>query len=36
MKRFGLHERGGAIRASIVLYNDEEDVDRLVEAISEM
>jgi cysteine desulfurase family protein (TIGR01976 family) len=36
MQRFGLHDRGGAIRASIVLYNDEADVDRLVEAISEL
>jgi cysteine desulfurase family protein (TIGR01976 family) len=36
MRRFGLHTAGGAVRASIVLYNDEADVDRLVEAISEI
>jgi cysteine desulfurase family protein (TIGR01976 family) len=36
MHRFGLHDQGGAVRASIVLYNDEQDVDRLVEAVSEL
>jgi cysteine desulfurase family protein (TIGR01976 family) len=36
MKRFGLSDSGGAVRASLVLYNDEEDVDRLVEAVGEL
>jgi cysteine desulfurase family protein (TIGR01976 family) len=36
MRRFGLYDTGGAVRASIVLYNDEADVDRLVETISEL
>lgn len=36
MHRFGLRESGGAVRASIVLYNDEADVDRLVEAVGEI
>ncbi|MGO9905357.1 MAG: cysteine desulfurase-like protein [Solirubrobacteraceae bacterium] len=34
MHRFGLRDSGGAIRASIVLYNDRDDVDRLVEAVA--
>ena len=34
MQRFGLRESGGAIRASIVLYNDPSDVDRLLEAVA--
>lgn len=34
--RFGLRERGGAVRASIVLYNTEDDVDRLVEAMAQL
>lgn len=34
MRRYGLHERGGAIRASIVLYNNSDDVDRLIDAIA--
>lgn len=34
MHRFGLRDRGGAIRASIVLYNNQEDVDRLMEAVA--
>lgn len=34
MQRFGLGESGGAIRASLVLYNDAADVDRLVEAVA--
>jgi cysteine desulfurase family protein (TIGR01976 family) len=34
MRRFGLAE--GAVRASIMLYNDERDVDRLVEGVSEL
>jgi selenocysteine lyase/cysteine desulfurase len=36
MHRFGLADQGGAVRASIVLYNDEGDVDRLVEAVSQL
>ena len=36
MHRFGLRDSGGAIRASIVLYNDRDDVDRLVEAVAEI
>ena len=34
MARFGLDQSGGAIRASLVLYNDAADVDRLVEAVA--
>jgi cysteine desulfurase family protein (TIGR01976 family) len=34
MRRFGLADGGGAVRASMVLYNDERDVDRLVEAVA--
>lgn len=36
MRRFGLSDSGGAIRASIVLYNDRADVDRLLEAVAEI
>ncbi|MBV8943070.1 MAG: cysteine desulfurase-like protein [Solirubrobacterales bacterium] len=36
MDRFGLRESGGAVRASIVLYNDSDDVDRLVAAVAEV
>jgi cysteine desulfurase family protein (TIGR01976 family) len=36
MRRFGLGESGGAIRASIVLYNNRHDVDRLLQAIAEL
>jgi cysteine desulfurase family protein (TIGR01976 family) len=36
MQRFGLRDSGGAIRASIVLYNDKDDVDRLLEAVAEI
>lgn len=36
MHRFGLGDSGGAIRASIVLYNDRDDVDRLLEAVAEI
>lgn len=32
----GLTERGGVVRASIVRYNDESDIDRLLEAIAEL
>jgi selenocysteine lyase/cysteine desulfurase len=34
--RFGLSESGGAIRASIVLYNDRAEVDRLLEAVADI
>jgi selenocysteine lyase/cysteine desulfurase len=34
MQRFGLGDRGGAVRASLVLYNDRSDVQRLVDAVS--
>lgn len=36
MRRFGLQDTGGAVRASLVLYNDETDVDRLVEAVADL
>ncbi len=36
MRRFGLSDSGGAIRASIVLYNHRGDVDRLLEAVAEI
>lgn len=36
MRRFGLAETGGAVRASIVLYNTAEDVDRLLDAVAEL
>jgi cysteine desulfurase family protein (TIGR01976 family) len=36
MRRFRLAESGGAVRASIVLYNDESDVDALLEALAEI
>ena len=36
MQRFGLRDSGGAVRASIVLYNDRDDVDRLLEAVDEI
>ena len=32
----GLTERGGAVRASIVRYNDADDVDRLLDAVTEL
>lgn len=34
--RFGLRDSGGAVRASIVLYNNRDDVDRLLDAISQI
>jgi cysteine desulfurase family protein (TIGR01976 family) len=34
MRRFGLAETGGAVRASIVLYNTAGEVDRLVSAVA--
>jgi cysteine desulfurase family protein (TIGR01976 family) len=36
MHRYGLQDSGGAVRASIVLYNDADDVDRLLAAIAEI
>lgn len=32
----GLTARGGAVRASLVRYNDDADVDRLLEAVAEL
>jgi selenocysteine lyase/cysteine desulfurase len=34
MRRLGLADSGGAVRASLVAYNDEQDVDRLVDAVA--
>jgi cysteine desulfurase family protein (TIGR01976 family) len=36
MSRFGLQDSGGAVRASLVLYNTAADVDRLLEAVAEL
>ena len=36
MHRFGLAESGGAVRASIVLYNDASDIDRFLEAVADI
>jgi selenocysteine lyase/cysteine desulfurase len=36
MNRFGLQDSGGAVRASLVLYNTPDDVDRLLEAVAEL
>jgi cysteine desulfurase family protein (TIGR01976 family) len=36
MHRFGLQDSGGAVRASLVLYNTAADVDRLLEAVAEL
>jgi cysteine desulfurase family protein (TIGR01976 family) len=36
MGRFGLQDSGGAVRASLVLYNTADDVDRLLEAVAEL
>jgi cysteine desulfurase family protein (TIGR01976 family) len=36
MSRFGLQDSGGAVRASLVLYNTAADVDRLLEAVVEL
>lgn len=33
MQRFGLGDSGGAVRASLVLYNNRSDVQRLVDAV---
>jgi cysteine desulfurase family protein (TIGR01976 family) len=36
MRRFGLGDSGGAVRASIVLYNDISDIDRFLEAVADI
>jgi cysteine desulfurase family protein (TIGR01976 family) len=36
MQRFRLGDRGGAVRASLVLYNDRSDVQRLVDAVAQV
>jgi selenocysteine lyase/cysteine desulfurase len=36
MRRFGLAESGGAVRASIVLYNSASDIDRFLEAVADI
>ncbi|HZO77541.1 MAG TPA: cysteine desulfurase-like protein [Solirubrobacteraceae bacterium] len=36
MHRFGLAESGGAVRASIVLYNDASDIDRFLAAVADI
>jgi cysteine desulfurase family protein (TIGR01976 family) len=36
MRRFGLADDGGAVRASLVLYNDDSDVDRLLRTVAEI
>jgi selenocysteine lyase/cysteine desulfurase len=36
MRRFGLADEGGAVRASLVLYNDDSDVDRLLRTVAEI
>jgi cysteine desulfurase family protein (TIGR01976 family) len=36
MRRYGRGDSGGAIRASIVLYNDENDLDRFLNAVAEI
>jgi cysteine desulfurase family protein (TIGR01976 family) len=36
MQRFGLGDSGGAVRASLVLYNDRSDVQRLVDAVAQV
>ncbi len=36
MDRFGLRETGGAVRASIVLYNTPEDIDRFLAAVADV
>jgi cysteine desulfurase family protein (TIGR01976 family) len=36
MGRFGLRETGGAVRASIVLYNTSEDIERFLAAVAEV
>ena len=34
MHRFGLADSGGAVRASLVVYNDDSDVDRFLSAVA--
>ena len=36
MQRFELGDSGGAVRASLVLYNDRSDVQRLVDAVAQV
>jgi selenocysteine lyase/cysteine desulfurase len=36
IEALGLTERGGAVRASLVRYNDAADVDRLLDALAEL
>ena len=36
IKRFGLADSGGAVRASLVLYNDRSDVQRLIDAVTQV
>ncbi|HEX3977545.1 MAG TPA: cysteine desulfurase-like protein [Solirubrobacteraceae bacterium] len=36
MSRFGLQDSGGAVRASLVLYNTAADINRLLEALAEL
>jgi cysteine desulfurase family protein (TIGR01976 family) len=36
MHRFGLAESGGAVRASIVLYNNASDIDRFLGAVADI
>jgi selenocysteine lyase/cysteine desulfurase len=33
---FGLRDSGGAVRAGLVHYNDEAEVDRLLAAVGEL
>jgi len=33
---FGLRDSGGGVRAGLVHYNDEAEVDRLVAAVAEL
>jgi selenocysteine lyase/cysteine desulfurase len=36
MRRYGLSDTGGALRASIVLYTTAAEVDRLVHAVADL
>lgn len=36
VERFGLRDRGGAVRASLVLYNDAADVNRLLHGVADL
>jgi selenocysteine lyase/cysteine desulfurase len=33
MRRLGLEDRGGAVRAGVVCYTTDDEVDRLLEAL---